>query len=107
MAKDYRTHFCMLHQISRRSEERKDKRPEKEDLKGSGGFEEFPDLILLLHRPKAYKQFRIKDEIELTIAKQRDGQPKLTVVAEFIPDISRLDRDRFAADKTTEDEDPY
>jgi len=107
MAKEYRTHFCMLHQISRRSEERKDKRPEMEDLKGSGGFEEFPDLILLLHRPKAHKQFRMKDEIEITPVKQRDGQARLTVVADFIPDISRLDCDRFAADKTTEDEDPY
>ena len=104
MAKMYDTHLGLLHQVSRKAEEKKDKRPALDDLKGSGGYEEIPDLIMLLHRPKAYKQFRRKDEIEIMLAKQRDGEAAKTVIADFYPMVSRLDKDRFPAVKQSERE---
>jgi len=91
MAQTYKTHLCLLHQISRKAEERKGKRPELSDLKGSGGYEEIPDVVMLLHRPKAYKHFRRKDELEITIAKQRDGESNITAIGEFYPTVSRVE----------------
>lgn len=96
LAQQYQTHFCLVHQISRRAEERKGKRPELGDLKGSGGYEEIPDLIVLLHRPKTYKQFRRKDELELHIAKQRDYSNNLTFIGDFYPMVSRIENIRVA-----------
>jgi len=95
LAKQYDTHLCLVHQISRKAEERKDKRPEIADLKGSGGYEEIPDLILLLHRPRAYKQFRRKDEIEIVVAKQRDYEAGMTLVGDFLPGVSRIENVRL------------
>lgn len=96
LAKQYSVHLCLLHQINRRAEEREDKRPALIDLKGSGGYEEVPDLILLLHRPKAYKPFMRKDRLEILIAKQRDGMNQLTFEAEFKPAVCRLENDKRA-----------
>jgi len=101
MAKKYSVHMGLAHQIGRKMfDERKDLRPHIEDLKGSGGYEEIPDLILLLHRPKAYKSFKKMDTVEVYVGKQRDGPVGQTMVSEFYPAISRLEKDRFA----TEDE---
>lgn len=90
MARRYGTHFVIVHQISRKVEERKDKHPRIEDLKGSGGYEEIPDLILLIHREKAYKKFMETDDIEINVGKQRDGPAGRTMIAEFYPEVSRL-----------------
>jgi replicative DNA helicase len=99
MARKYRTHFCMVHQIARRAEERKDKRPRRDDLKGSGGYEEAPDLMLLIHREKTYKPFMRHDDIEIRIGKQRDDDAGMTMVAEFFPQVSRLEDDKLAEPK--------
>jgi replicative DNA helicase len=93
MARRYGTHFVIVHQISRKVEERKDKRPRIDDLKGSGGYEEIPDLILLLHRERAYKKFMENDEIEINIGKQRDGPAGRTMIADFFPEVSRLHKE--------------
>jgi len=104
LVKMYDVHLCLVHQISRKAEERKDKRPELGDLKGSGGYEEVPDLIFLLHRPRAYKQFRKKDEIEITIGKQRDYESNITVVGDFYPMVSRIENTKRMREKPREDE---
>ena len=106
MAQAYKVHLCLLHQISRKAEERKGKRPELSDLKGSGGYEEVPDVVMLLHRPKAYKHFRRKDEIEITLGKQRDGDSNITAIGEFYPSVSRVENvvmaDRSGREEETE-----
>lgn len=101
LARKYGTHFCIVHQISRKAEERKDKRPRLEDLKGSGGYEEAPDLIMLIHREKAYKPFMRHDDIEINIAKQRDDDAGMTMTAEFFPQVSRLENDKMVASEET------
>lgn len=105
LADKYSSHLLFVHQISRKAEERRGKRPELSDLKGSGGYEEVPDLIELVHRPKAYKQFMKKDLIEVKIGKQRDGPAGQTMVAEFLPTVSRLENDRLAGRNETDGED--
>jgi len=104
LAKLYNVHLVLLHQISRKAEEKKDKRPALEDLKGSGGYEEVPDLVLLLHRPKAAKQFRRKDEIEIRVAKQRDGLSGFTVIGDFKGNISRIDNEHLPISGGDDDE---
>lgn len=104
LAKIYNVHLVLLHQVSRKSEEKKDKRPALEDLKGSGGYEEIPDLIFLLHRPKAAKQFRRKDEIEIRVAKQRDGLAGFTVIGDFKGDINRIENEHFPTSGGDDDE---
>lgn len=73
LAEDFNTHFCLLVQISRAVVKRKDRRPTLEDLKGSGGYEEIADLIFLLYREGFYNEDILDDEIEIIIAKQKDG----------------------------------
>lgn len=100
----YQTHQIIVHQISRKPEERRNKQPELADLKGSGGYEEVPDTVLLAHRPKAYKQFMKKDNIEVKVGKQRYGSRGSTMIAEFLPSVSRLEDDYLAGQRDEEKE---
>lgn len=105
MARRYGTHFGIYHQISRKVEDRKDKHPRLEDLKGSGGYEEIPDVIFLLHRERAYKKFMESDEVEVNIGKQRDGPANRTMIADFYPEISRLHNERLVDSEPKENGD--
>lgn len=74
IAKEEQVHICLLVQINRTVEGRRDKRPTMAELKGSGDYEQNSDLILLLYR-EGYYNTEIDDNIlEVNIAKQRDGQ---------------------------------
>lgn len=62
-------------QLSRRVEERPDKRPLKSDLRESGDIEHTADIILLLHWPwKADRSGADPNHVELLIAKNRQGE---------------------------------
>jgi replicative DNA helicase len=73
MLQRYNLHGIALNQLNRKVEERRDKRPEMTDLKGSGAWEEVPDQILAVHREHRYKPWMAKDDIEVHILKQRLG----------------------------------
>lgn len=73
MARDLGTHLCLLAQIKRGVEKRGDKRPTREDLKGSGGWEEVADQILGVHRERVYDPDLEEDNIEVGTLKQRLG----------------------------------
>ena len=73
LGKEYGCHFLLLAQIKRGVEKRGDKRPTREDIKSSGGFEEVADKILGVHRERAYDPDLEDDTIELGILKQRLG----------------------------------
>jgi len=106
MSARYATHNGIVHQIGRKAEERKvkERRPRMTDLKGSGGLEEVPDLGLLLYRPKVYKPFMRDDVIEVGVGKQRDGAIGRTMLADFYPQICRLEKDRLADVKEDDSE---
>lgn len=106
MSARYGTHNCIVHQIGRKAEERKmaERRPRKTDLKGSGGLEEVPDLILLFYRPKENKPWMKNDIFEAQVAKQRDGPVGRTMLADFFPQACRIQDDRLADLKEDKDD---
>lgn len=73
LAREYRTHLALLAQIRRGVEKRGDKRPTREDLKGSGGWEEVADQIIGIHRERVYDPDMEEDDFEIGILKQRVG----------------------------------
>ncbi|MFX3618637.1 MAG: replicative DNA helicase [Sporolactobacillus sp.] len=65
--------IVLLSQLSRAVNSRDDKRPTKSDLRDSGNIEQDADIILFLYREKYYKHQSDNNEIEIIIAKQRNG----------------------------------
>lgn len=62
-----------LSQLNRKSEERKDKRPEMSDLRESGAVEQDADVIALLHRPEQHDPGSHPGEADLIVCKVRSG----------------------------------
>lgn len=76
-----------LSQLSRKLEERSDKRPLMSDLRESGSLEQDADVVLFLHRPEIYgevseDQHRVTEAI---VAKNRHG-PTVKVRFRWIPE---------------------
>lgn len=95
----YFVHGVIVQQLRRTAEDRtkdKGRRPTLPDLKNSGAYEEVADLVLLVHREKVFKPFMGKDIIEVGIAKQKRGEDGLVMLAEFVPEVCRLEDDRIA-----------
>lgn len=63
----------VLCQLSRKCEERPDKRPQLHDLRESGSLEQDCDLALLLFREGYYNSYADQERAEIIVAKQRDG----------------------------------
>ena len=69
------SHICLLHQINLKIlEERNDKRPTRDVLKGTGAWVENPDLVLTLYRPAIHEPELEDNVLEVTCWKQRRGQ---------------------------------
>jgi replicative DNA helicase len=97
MCPKYGLHLVITQQLRRSAEDLKrpgKRRPTLLDLKNSGGYEEIPDQILLIHREKVFKPLLAKDEVELRLAKQKLGEDGMTIVGEFRPAICRITNDR-------------
>jgi len=74
IAKELNIPVVALSQLSRRTEQRKGKRPQLMDLRDSGQIEEVADIVLFIHRPSAYKLSSQREEVaEIIVAKQRQG----------------------------------
>lgn len=69
LAKDFNVPVFVLCQLSRRIEERKDRRPILSDLRQSGSIEQDADLVMFLDRDKD-----LGNEALLIIAKHRNGK---------------------------------
>ncbi len=89
MARDLNVPVMVLSQLSRAPEKRADRRPELADLRDSGGIEQTADTVLLLHRPGFYDASAPQNEVEVIIAKQRNG-PVGTVKLYFDPEFARF-----------------
>lgn len=93
IAKEFKVPIIALSQLSRRVEERADKRPILADLRESGSIEQDADLVLMLYRENYYKKISLKEQknnngsssvenenedenekAELIIAKHRNGR---------------------------------
>jgi replicative DNA helicase len=79
IAKELDLTMIALSQLSRKNEERAEKRPQLSDLRGSGSLEQAADIVLFLHRPEYYvspaeaDKNNWRNKAELIIGKHRNG----------------------------------
>jgi replicative DNA helicase len=75
IARTYDIAVLALAQINRKGVESADQRPTMNDIKGSGGFEEDADSVLILHRArKQDKEGQFSETGNLILAKNRHGR---------------------------------
>lgn len=90
IAKELNVHICLVAQISRESENSKNKRPMLKHLKHSGGLEQAADLVLLLHREAYYDKTIQEDIMEVNVAKQRHGQMNFMLEFLFAKELTKV-----------------
>lgn len=73
IAKDYECPVITLAQLSRGVESRQDKRPMLSDLRESGSIEQDADMVMFLYRDSYYNKNADNDNLEINVAKHRDG----------------------------------
>lgn len=74
LAKQLDVPIVLLAQLSRKCEERPNKRPQMADLRDSGEIEQDADVILFLYRDEVYNlDSPEKGTAEINVAKQRNG----------------------------------
>lgn len=75
LAKELKITVMILAQLSRKSEDRSDKRPMLSDLRESGAIEQDADIVMFPFRPMYYEQDKPEvEDAELIIAKNRNGE---------------------------------
>jgi len=90
MAKDLGVPVICLSQLSRKVEERANKRPMLSDLRDSGAIEQDADIVVLMYREDYYnKDSMNKGLAEADIAKQRMGETG-AVMLSFQGEYSRF-----------------
>lgn len=94
MAEELGVHCLLLQQQrSKDIEQRPDKRPTREGIKGSGAWTEIADLVIGTHRPGLWKKIT-DDKIEMFILKQREGRWPLGVEFEWNPERGSIEGGR-------------
>ena len=97
VAKELDVPVIALSQLSRKAEERGDKRPMLSDLRESGSIEQDADIVMLMYRPDYYKIYTDSDKnmlpdgyTEIDIGKNRNGRTGMRPLR-FLPDVMQFE----------------
>lgn len=93
MALDLGIPVLALHQLSRQTEARADKKPELSDLRDSGSLEQDADVVMFLYREGYYKRNdpSLQYSAEVLIRKQRNGPTGDVPLEFFAPFVAFAD----------------
>lgn len=86
IAKEFNVPVIALSQLSRKTEQRQNKRPKLSDLRESGAIEQDADMVLFLFREGYYNKKKDETLTEIIISKNRNGPTgivKLTFFLEY------------------------
>ena len=84
LALDTNKVFIVLHQLSRKMDERDNKKPKLSDLRDSGKIEQDADMVWLLYRDSYYGKSGRADKMIVIIAKNRPGKSQIEVPLQYI-----------------------
>lgn len=107
IAKELDVPIIVLSQLSRKVEERHDKRPNNADLRESGQLEQDADIICFVYRDEVYNEHtNAKGIIELITTKFRDGEAG-TDFFSFIGAKNQIKKLEYDYVPQTQDPKPY
>jgi len=90
IARRLHCHVALIHQLSRKVEDRVNKRPIMSDLKWSGDLEQIADIVLMLYRDDMYYNTDVQKQdtvlLELLVTKYRQGD---TMIIKLGYDLKR------------------
>jgi replicative DNA helicase len=90
LAKELDIPVIALSQLSRRPEDRTDRRPQLADLRESGSIEQDADIVAFIYRDEVYNpESAAQGEAELIVSKHRNG-PLRTIHLAFLGSTTRF-----------------
>ena len=93
LARELETPVLALSQLSRKAEERQEKKPLMSDLRESGSLEQDADIVMFIHRAEMWGQSvdnASKGEAEIIVGKNRNGDTG-SAFLNWRPEFTRFD----------------